>query len=319
MIKGVDEMKSRIFTLIGLLLVCFGIYGGVYLYRKSVDTTYMNTVTLIQNGFYEEALKEFEKVNSDVLDRDDFKVDIKYGGLEMCYKDTLYLYFYAMAQAEYNSESKYMSVVNDYLQFIPKDYSGELSEEIKTFKENFKPQYEEYLVEKERQAEVWRVEREKREQEYAAELKNKIPYKGMSEKYINSTAAGKADKHEAEYVKSRGKRAGYNSDKYYWYADKAKDVVLTVECRDGKVTDVTKYYESTYWYSDGMPKFWATRQTTTKSKTNSKSNNSNKKSKKKEDPYNVNDYSDPEDFYDDNYDDFWDYEDAEDYYNENHD
>lgn len=102
-------MKSRIFTLIGLLLVCFGICGGVYLYRKSVDTTYMNTVTLIQNGFYEEALKEFEKVNSDVLDRDDFKRDIKDSGLEMCYKDTLYLYSYAMAQAELCHEGQLLN------------------------------------------------------------------------------------------------------------------------------------------------------------------------------------------------------------------
>ena len=36
----------------------------------------------------------------------------------------------------------------------------------------------------------------------------------------------------------------------------------------------------------------------------------------KEDPYNVYDYSDPEDFYYDNYDDFYEYEEAEDYYNE---
>ena len=41
-----------------------------------------------------------------------------------------------------------------------------------------------------------------------------------------------------------------------------------------------------------------------------------KKTKKTDDPYNVYDYSDPEDFYYDNYDDFWDYEEAEDYYNE---
>lgn len=32
----------------------------------------------------------------------------------------------------------------------------------------------------------------------------------------------------------------------------------------------------------------------------------------------MNDYSDPEDFYDDNYDDFFDYEDAEDYYHEHY-
>ncbi|MBE5943205.1 MAG: hypothetical protein E7264_11815 [Lachnospiraceae bacterium] len=35
-----------------------------------------------------------------------------------------------------------------------------------------------------------------------------------------------------------------------------------------------------------------------------------------DDPYDVKSYSDAEDFYYDNYDDFWDYEEAEDYYNE---
>lgn len=39
-------------------------------------------------------------------------------------------------------------------------------------------------------------------------------------------------------------------------------------------------------------------------------------SSKKYDPYNAKDYSNEEDFYDDNYDDFYDYYDAEDYYNE---
>ena len=38
-----------------------------------------------------------------------------------------------------------------------------------------------------------------------------------------------------------------------------------------------------------------------------------------DDPYDVNDYSSEEDFYDDHYDDFFDYYDAEDYYNEHHD
>ena len=40
------------------------------------------------------------------------------------------------------------------------------------------------------------------------------------------------------------------------------------------------------------------------------------KTDRDEDPYNASDYSDPEDFYEDNYDDFWDFEDAEDYWNE---
>lgn len=49
-----------------------------------------------------------------------------------------------------------------------------------------------------------------------------------------------------------------------------------------------------------------------------KSYNSNRSSssKKKEDDYGVNDYSDAEEFYYDNYDDFESYEDAEDYYDE---
>lgn len=44
--------------------------------------------------------------------------------------------------------------------------------------------------------------------------------------------------------------------------------------------------------------------------------NRSSSSKKKEDDYGVNDYSDAEDFYYDNYDDFESYEDAEDYYDE---
>ncbi len=40
--------------------------------------------------------------------------------------------------------------------------------------------------------------------------------------------------------------------------------------------------------------------------------------KKDDDPYNVNDYSNEEDFYDDNYDSFFDYYEAEDYYKEHH-
>ena len=37
-----------------------------------------------------------------------------------------------------------------------------------------------------------------------------------------------------------------------------------------------------------------------------------------EDPFDAEDYPDPEDFYDEYYDDFWDYEDAEDYWMEYH-
>lgn len=294
-----------------LIVVCGLIFGSVYMYNKSIDNAYNDTVDLVRSGSYEEALAEFENTNPEVLDRDDFKFNINSGDLGECYKNTVYLYSYALARFEYDSEDKYMRVINDYLNFIPSNYNGELSEEISKFKESFKPLYDEYLAEEERKAEEERIEREKREKEFVASLRKKIPYEGMSEKYINSTAAGSADKHESEYVKARKSKPGYELDKYYWKSNDNKDTVLFVECRDGRVTKVTKYYESTYWTKSGMPMFWATRSKATTQKKSS--------TKKKEDPYNVNDYSDPEDFYEDNYDDFWDYEDAEDYYNEHYD
>lgn len=48
----------------------------------------------------------------------------------------------------------------------------------------------------------------------------------------------------------------------------------------------------------------------------SKSYNYSSISNVSSDPYNAKDYTDAEDFYDDNYDDFYDYYNAEDYYNE---
>lgn len=57
-------------------------------------------------------------------------------------------------------------------------------------------------------------------------------------------------------------------------------------------------------------------QTTAKKTTTYKKVTTKKKTTTKKDKYNVYDYKDPEDFYEDNYDDFWDYEDAEDYYRE---
>lgn len=305
-------MKKVLYIIVTFLVIGVMIFGGIYLNKKSIDNAYNYAITLIQNGSYEGALSELEKANPNLLDRKDFKDDLKYQKLKDAYKNTVPLYAYALAQLEYNSESEYlayMPTVNSYLELIPKDYNGELCEKIKTFKENFKPQYDEYLVEKERKAEAARIEQQKRDQEYIAGLKNKIPYEGMSEKYINLTAAGNAGKHNSEYVKGWGSNPGYNYDKYLWYANNSNDIVLIVECKDGKVTDVIKYFEWVYWTSDGMPKFWATKPKTT----------TNSSSKKKSDPYDVYDYSDPEDFYYDNYDDFWDYEDAEDYFNEHHD
>ena len=62
------------------------------------------------------------------------------------------------------------------------------------------------------------------------------------------------------------------------------------------------------------PKVTTAPKQTTKKKTTTKKKVT---TYKKDDPYDVYDYDDPEDFYYDNYDDFFDYEDAEDYYYDN--
>ena len=50
------------------------------------------------------------------------------------------------------------------------------------------------------------------------------------------------------------------------------------------------------------------------SRSSGKSSTTRKPASEDPDPLNVQDYRDPEDFYEDHYDDFFDYEDAEDYY-----
>ena len=302
-------MKTKIYIAIVLVLICAMIFGGIYLNQKSIDTAYNYAITLIQNGSYEGALGELEKANPNILNRKDFKSDMKYGSLNKCYKNTLPLYAYALAQQEYNAEDRYMQTVNDYLALIPSDYSGELSEEIKTFKGNFKPQYDDFLEEEKRKAEELRIQIEKSNQEFLASLKTKIPYEGMSEKYIDSTIMGKHHKYKNEVV-GGGMRWETTVQKYYWENIEG-DTILYVDCEDGVVKDVIKYGVDYFWTSDGRPIYSAVNPYR-----HSKKKSSTKKSY--DDPYDVNDYSSPEDFYDDNYDDFWDYEEAEDYYNSYH-
>ena len=98
-------------------------------------------------------------------------------------------------------------------------------------------------------------EAKNQEDEFLLSLKNTAPYEGMEEKYINFTAAGTADLQQCDYVTSSKRGHGYNKSEYVWYSDRGCDIVLIAECRDGVVTDVTKYYEGIYWTSDGMPSF----------------------------------------------------------------
>ena len=302
-------MKTKTKIGVALLLIVLIIVGSIYLDRKSIDDAYHRAITFIEDGSYEDALRALEMANPEVLSREDFWHIRRYEDPSKFYKNTIPLYAYALAQIEYNGD-KYLYQINDYLELIPRNYSGELSEEIKKFREEFEPQYAE-LVEKDRkEIEAVGIKHEKEEKEYLAELKNKIPYEGMYIGYIHATAAGEADKHTTRYMPGKDNRPDDYLDKYYWYADDGKSIVLIVECEYDFVTKVTKYFEGVYWTSEGTPNFGATKPKKTTKKYYETED---------DDPYNVNDYSDPEDFYYDNYDDFWEYEEAEDYYNRYHD
>jgi len=75
-------------------------------------------------------------------------------------------------------------------------------------------------------------------------LADKIPYKGLSERYISDTAVGEYDTTEEEgdsYDLSSGEKA------YIWESDDGKYEVLKVICSAGKVTKVEKLNKDVYW------------------------------------------------------------------------
>lgn len=162
-------------------------------------------------------------------------------------------------------------------------------------------------------AEKERIEEQKQLKqitEMKEKLQKSIPYVGLDESYINCTIMG--DYHDKEYVVvGKGKRNEFSKNKYRWKNSNGK-TILYVECRDGVVTEVIKYWEDKYWTADGKPIYSGTRAGYT-------SSSNGNETVYNDDSYDVNDYYDAEDFYEDYYDDFYDYEDAEDYFDENRD
>ena len=132
-----------------------------------------------------------------------------------------------------------------------------------------------------------------------------VPYEGMFESRVQYTSLGKADEVESctDFYKLR---ASHQWRKYRWKENGKTVFMVTISYYDWKKdTSVPGYVSDVCdWRSSNT----TTYRSTTKRYTT-----------KKSDPYNVNDYSNEEDFYYDNYDDFMDYYEAEDYYNEHHD
>lgn len=226
---------------------------------------YQKAVLCMENDEYEQAIELFKKLPRD-------------------YEDTTYILKYA----------KYCQGVADDVGFeklyrltwdFPDEnkYTGKYAEEMETVKKEIQSQYEEYTAQK---------EKEERE-----EIAKDVPYKGMAEKYINSTILGSAkDKKEEHYWRDTpGKRTQEVQYRYTWY-DSNRVKIYDAVCRNGRVNQVIKYVHTT---------------------------SSNKKKSYKSiakngsmDMYDVYDYDDPEDFYYDHIDEFDGVQDAEDYWEE---
>ena len=159
--------------------------------------------------------------------------------------------------------------------------SAERRDKISTFRSILNNYYDTY------REESWKRERQAQEDRAR---NSTVPYVGMSEAYINKTKLGKASD-EVRHNREVKNGLQYEANLYDFYENGR--LVFTARCLWGRVTQV-----------------WDKRN---QSPSTSTSANKKKQTFSSNDPV-VGDFTNPEDFYDWYYDDFFDYEEAEDNY-----
>ena len=280
-------MKTKICIILAIVIAFGAISTFWYIDYKKTEDAYTQAIEHIKHDEFDLAITKLNIANKEELDKDDFYYECMYDrSYSSYYKDSAILYAYSLVKAEYNKSNKSMSFIDRYLEIVPDNYNRILSDEINAFKDNFESEYEEYLLEQER----------KRQIEEDKKIRSSVPFVGMSESRINDTILGTNYEivHNSEYIKGEKIRANIYRFK------RGNGIIFVARCLKGRVDSVSDYRDDP----------WVIPST---------SSSSSKKKSNNDDPYNVNDYSDPEDFYYDNYDDFWEYEEAEDYYNRYHD
>lgn len=288
----VNLMKSKtliISILLSLIATVVLFLCGGNILREHV---YNQAVENLKQEKYEMAISSLKYANKIYSNYDIYSFE------ETDYKDSGVLLAYAIARSEYENGDN-MNHVNGCLEYIPKNYNGELSQEINLFKKAFKPEYDKYAAEQEK---IQKEEFLKKAATYA----DKMPYEGMSEQYIDYTFMGIHDEYESKIVgKGLSRKATVHN--YYWN-NTYGDTILLVKCRDRFVDDIIRYGTYDAWTSDGKPIY----------SVHNSPDPVYSIPDMDDDPYNVHNYSNEEDFYYDHYDDFFSYEDAEDYYNEHY-
>ena len=198
------------------------------------------------------------------------------------YQNAKILLLYTRARIYYSRTEYEAYWTYKYLDAVPAEYAGDLSDEIAAFRTEAEERRADlkslYDAEQKRQEQIKQelAEQQRKwlEEGRAEAAGHSQPYKGMNVEFIAYTQWGSYDSSERLSNGSRFYRWNKGSRNYYAIV------------KDGKVTDVGEIKPVT----------------------------SSKKSTKSDDPYNASDYAHADDFYYDHMDDFWDYEDAEEYY-----
>lgn len=199
------------------------------------------------------------------------------------YRDTAS--FIALCESHINYDKGYMPGAYYEMKEIHFHHlAPEQSKTVDDYVKTLETDYDKYLKKK----------AESDAEEYRYRITHGVPFVGMPESEIKNTLLGAPSgevRHNLEMINGKQYTANLYDFKY------GSRTVFTARCVKGNVIQV--------W--DGRDRYFSTykpKKSTTK--------------KQDSDPYDVNDYSNEEDFYDDHYDDFYDYYDAEDYYNEHH-
>lgn len=269
-----------------LIVILFNVFRQI-----SINNAYNRALDLIEDGRYKEAAAEFCNVDSRFEKASKYRVeDGEY------YKDSAVLYFYAKARYDYDNDpsTSRISKIHSRWKEFPTNYQGAFCDEIYAYKADLDKEYEAYSEENER---LWAEYREKE----LKKIKNGIPYVGMSDEYMEQTLLGEYDKYEWHKTEKKGRTCWV--DEYYWYSDTGGYVAFYVKCENGVVVETSKgLYEEYLWTPDGKPNFGG------------EVKGLFEDLEFDDDSYDVDSFWDPEDFYEEYYDDFWDYEEAEDYY-----
>lgn len=197
---------------------------------------------------------------------------------EKDYKDTSALLLLCQAHSQYasgRSVDAYYTMQDARFRY----QSEEQNAEIASFKAILKQEYDDYIS----------CMAERNRQEYESRITNGVPYVGMPESRMNDTSLGRpSDKVRHNYQVKNGEQ--YLANLYDFYQN--GKCVFTARCVQGTVTEVWDNRDNPqtpYVPGNGGGKTYDTGPS-------------------------VDGFSNPEDFYDWYWDDFFDYEDAEDYY-----